>query len=832
MSIFKKKLRDLDKPELPVEPIELYQSLFHKEGFAYLRGIQEEVLNIWHGQRDAKDVVCKMNTGSGKTLTGLLMLYSKIAEGTGNSVYLCPDKQLVEQTVLLAEMYGFPVCQVDDKNQFPSKFLNQENILICTFQRLFNGRSIFYRDRIEIGSILIDDAHACVDKSRENTTITLDSDHDLAQRLLALFKESLKYQASGTYNRILEADPYASVMKVPYWIWMEKIEEVIGIIGEYAEEDEIKFKWNLINDDLTAFDCYFGPRGMAIAPIHVPYHNVQSFHEAKHRFVLSATFEDNADLLVDLGIAKASIGKPIIPSDRKDVGQRLILAPARFDPEITREQNLELVKSYVDDDYNVVVLVPSSQRAKSWEEIGATIITKENIKDTLRTLKESTGNFCVLVNRYDGVDLPGNMCRILVLDGYPLYSSLKNQYTEVRLEYLQAAKKAQLIEQGIGRAVRSGSDYCVVFLMGTELLRFFGNSQNMRYLTPVTKRQVEIGLSLLDGEAKDNSIETIKETAKGCLDQDEDWREYHSGILRDVDQDEESELKIRRLEIAEREAESLALFRLRDYEAAAKIILTNIVEKLELSHKERGWYFQFAAQMLFLHNRPAANDLQVKAIKTSTRMFQPQDGMYYMKISARGAQPALVLKKIKDFSRPQDLKIYVEQIISELQFNPDVSADRFENALADLGNLIGFRAQQPEKEIGNGPDVLWCQTDSHYLILEAKSRTKHPEISRDDIGQLLQSTEWFKKVYGDDIEYTPVTLQPPNVKGDSVNPSDKMMVMDQGCLDLLIDNLRQFGNALSAKATNAHTEDEISKLLISHHFTSSEFRGKYLSRIK
>jgi|GEM_PF-5413239 hypothetical protein len=47
--------------------------------------------------------------------------------------------------------------------------------------------------------------------------------------------------------------------------------------------------------------------------------------------------------------------------------------------------------------------------------------------------------------------------------------------------------------------------------------------------------------------------------------------------------------------------------------------------------------------------------------------------------------------------------------------------------------FLGFAAMSPEKETGNGPDGLWCLSDGTYLILEAKSRAVHAEISRDNI---------------------------------------------------------------------------------------------------
>jgi len=53
------------------------------------------------------------------------------------------------------------------------------------------------------------------------------------------------------------------------------------------------------------------------------------------------------------------------------------------------------------------------------------------------------------------------MCRVLILDGYPAFTSLKELYSEMRLESVKASLKAQIIEQGLGRGVRSGSDFAL-----------------------------------------------------------------------------------------------------------------------------------------------------------------------------------------------------------------------------------------------------------------------------------------------------------------------------------------------------------------------------------
>ncbi len=830
MNIFQKKLEQSQESSLSTDPIELYQSLFHKEGYAYLRGIQEEVLKEWHAVRAQRDVLCKMNTGSGKTLVSLLMLYSKMVEGVGTALYLCPDKQLLEQTRRQAQLYGIPVCEVDATNQFPVDFLNCKSILLCTFQKLFNSRNIFDRDNLSIGALVIDDAHACLDISRNSTTVNLPNTHPAYKRLIQLFGRDLELQAPGTFKRIITSDPFAKIMKVPYWCWLDRENEVISLLSEYSGTNELEWVWGLIADELAAFDCYLGPKGIEIAPIQVPYHNIKAFFEAKHRYILSATFEDQIDLVKDFGIDKNSIISALIPRNRKDVGERLILAPKRFDPSLKDEDLRNLALWFASQGKNVVVLVPSTPKAGPWRAIGATVLSDGDINKNIDSLKTSAGGLFVLVNRYDGVDLTGKMCEILILDGYPAFTSYRELYSEMRLDSVKASLKAQIIEQGLGRAVRSGTDFCTIFIMGNDLLQFLGNNYNLKFFTPVTRKQLEIGLNLLDDQPKDNTIQTLVDVTLLCLNQDSNWRKYHANEISKVDSEGLSADKIQSLNIAQSEKDSIDAFRHRNYDVAKDAILKGVVEKFNLSDKQKAWYFQLAAQVYYRGNKTLSMDYQLKASLLAPHMLQTANPTY-SKIALNERQSANVLNYLSQFNKSQDLKLFVEETLRDLQFSPDIPFHKFENALAQIGRLIGYHCQEPESEFGNGPDVLWGQTDGHFLILEAKSMATHTEITRENIGQLLQSGEWFKKVYGNSVEHTLVTLQSPKIKGWNVNPSENSKVIDQESLELLRNNVSHFINGLISNGSLSATTQQVDQLLAAHNFHPSQFRSTYLRSI-
>ena len=115
---------------------------------------------------------------------------------------MCPDRQLVNQVFEQSKKYNIPTCIIDTDNELPEDFLNNKAILVTTIQRLFNGKNIFDKHKIEIETIIIDDAHKCIEKVRDSFTIKIPRDHKIYESLFRLFSDELKKQAIGSFEAI------------------------------------------------------------------------------------------------------------------------------------------------------------------------------------------------------------------------------------------------------------------------------------------------------------------------------------------------------------------------------------------------------------------------------------------------------------------------------------------------------------------------------------------------------------------------------------------------------------------------------------------------------
>ena len=75
----------------PIDPRDIFMSLNREPQYQYPRDVQSEVWRQWFNKRDVKDTIIKMNTGSGKTVVGLMILQICLNESKGPAIYIFGD---------------------------------------------------------------------------------------------------------------------------------------------------------------------------------------------------------------------------------------------------------------------------------------------------------------------------------------------------------------------------------------------------------------------------------------------------------------------------------------------------------------------------------------------------------------------------------------------------------------------------------------------------------------------------------------------------------------------------------------------------------------------
>jgi len=140
------KLASLGQQKLPKTLLETFSRLDRQVSHVELRPSQIKVLELIDERLADRDLVIKLNTGGGKTTIGLLYLKHKLDHLRQPVVYLVPTTQLLTQVVSEGRRIGVPVYPwLAGESYPPEEALSGKGIIVCTYDKFFNGKSTFAR---------------------------------------------------------------------------------------------------------------------------------------------------------------------------------------------------------------------------------------------------------------------------------------------------------------------------------------------------------------------------------------------------------------------------------------------------------------------------------------------------------------------------------------------------------------------------------------------------------------------------------------------------------------------------------------------------------------
>ncbi len=796
--------------EAPIEPRELHGQLKKAPGYGYLRDVQGQVLTAWHAKRADKDIVLKVNTGSGKTIDGLIILQSYLNAGEGPAVYVTPSNHLKNQVIAEADRLGLATTTDVDS----ASYLNSEAIAVINAYQLVNGRSKFSdrrtsRPRAPIGAVVIDDAHAAIATTRQQLSLSIPRGNEVFSQLLSLFADDMKAQSSDAFLDV-EDDRRGTPARVPFRAWRAKVEQARTILRtQTGDKQPLYYDWPAVSEVLPLCRVVFSNSEVTVTPFCPPIDHVTSFMEAKHRVFLTATLADDSVLVTDFGADANSVASPITPVTAGDIGERMILAPQEINPSIDAESiREEIVK--LSDRYNTVVLVPSGSWAKAWEPYAAIIADKDNIDDTVDKLRSGRHiGLVVLVNRYDGIDLPNEACRVLVIDGLPEAFS-----PEERLDSLLVsadsgidARQVQRIEQGMGRGVRSNEDHCVVFLLGPRLSQLTVDPRTASLFSPATQAQLKLSRKVA-AQMDSLPLAKIIETAQQALDRREGWVRLALNVLRNISP---APGRVSRHALAEREAFVLATNG--DYQGAKEMI-ANAIDG-SMSDAIAGKLLELQAVYTDFFDPELAQQTLTLARSRNTNVTKPLGGLTYTPLDGLSPQAKTCSERlIATYSTPAALRLDVEAIIEDLVFD-ELKVEQFEEAFRKLGFFIGLGSQRPEHDVDDGgPDNLWALGDNNFWVIEAKTGARSSAIGKRDVAQLAESMLWFGCRYDPQARPTPVMVHQAVPVFKNVTPPPGMRIITAKGLGELAAALRSFAAALSV--TGWLDAESVGRLLVGH----------------
>ena len=477
--------------------------------------------------------------------------------------------------------------------------------------------------------------------------------------------------------------------------------------------------------------------------------------------------------------------------------------------------------------FGVVALVSSFPNSRDWENYGAIVANKHTmagIVDSLR--RREFEKAVVLVNRYDGVDLPDDACRILIFDGKPYSESLIDLHEEDCRPDSEATlmRTVRTIEQGMGRSVRGEKDYSVIIIVGGDITRLVREKRSRKHLSPQMATQIEIGLQIADMAAEEIKegkppLNALQGLLNQCLGRDADWKAFYTEQMTEVKPSLPSD-RILKAYVAELAAE--IAYAKGDYQGAVAQLQHSLdiglVDKADL-----GWYMQDMARYQYQANRTESVRLQLAAHAANRLLLLPAAGVTITKLTlvSQGRMERIIVW-IKKFENYHQLDVTLSDILGRLGFG--VKADRFEQALHELSEALGFAGERPDKVWKQGPDNLWVIDATHYVLWECKNEVdlSRAEIDKREAEQMNRSYAWFKKHYpGADV--TNILIHPTNTLQSAAGFLQAVEIMRQTELRQFVKRIRLFFKSLESQDFSSLSVSHLQELADRHSLSTVSF---------
>ncbi|MFD2763526.1 DEAD/DEAH box helicase [Micromonospora eburnea] len=753
-------------PVAPDDPVELYRTLSEtNNGPAALWLHQGDVLRSWHsGHRGDPDVAIELPTGAGKTLVGGLIGEYQRRALNERVAYLCPTRQLARQTAAALKNYGIPtsllVGAVPTWNRADrARYTSAQSIAVSTYAHVFNSNPAL--DDAQL--LLLDDAHSVESYVASPWSLEISRSESAYGLVLAELKDSLDPLVAA---RLRNENPDGQFLTRTYLAsptgvaaHAERLEEIVrAACSAETVSKSARYAYQMLAGKLDRCLLYATYSRLLFRPLIAPSTVHPAFSNPAQRVYMSATLGDGGELERSFGRRK--IKRIPIPKgwEKQGTGRRLFCFPElTTDLSVVRSDLGPWVKDVIAKHRRAVVLTPDGRTAAKFTEHrvpkGFATLTAQDVEDDLSSFTTSPDAVLVLSNRYDGIDLPDDACRLVILDGLPAKGDLQERFLFEELgalEVLQERIRARIV-QGSGRATRNARDFATVLVLGDDLTRYIGRADVKVAMRPEIHAEVQFGYDNSLGCQSSEMAENIEVFQQHGAE----WREVdadiiaHRDALSQVPPAGAAELQ----RAAGREVAAWEAVWQGEWERALDLI-RQVLDNLRGGKAPQ----RYAALWHYLGSCIARR----LAMQTGDATYAEASAAYYRDARAAGrgtnwlshlaapveeaqqAEPALVdpldevavssiLARLSTLGKSSTFEPEMERIRTGLGETP---AKPYEAALVGLGHFSGATDSVGNGDADAAPDATWTFGDLIWIAWEAKSEAKpEGEIGASDVRQ-------------------------------------------------------------------------------------------------
>lgn len=735
-----------------------------RDGIPNLWSHQADVLREYADSYvDAPDVAFELPTGAGKTLPSLLIAEWRRSSFGERVAYVCPTVQLANQVQRQAIRQGIPAVALHGSHKLwdtsdAVRFDSGRSLAVTTYSTIFNLKPALSQP----ACILFDDAHAAEQyvASAWSLSIRRAEHPDAYAALLGAVANDLSgIQVQQLRDKDPDPNTRLDVRILPIDALRRRataIDHVLAALG-----GDLKFRYTMIRPALDRCIFYFGWDGFLIRPFIPPTGHHQQFADAQQRIYISATLGDGGEL--ERAFGRRSIARVPVPAgwDQRASGRRFFVFPEL----LKNVDATSIAKRAIELAGKALVITPSGrtmdERLPALLPAGFPSFGSADFEKSLETFRTADKGVLAVANRYDGIDLADEACRLTILDGLPNAEHLQERFLirSLRAGRVLEERLRTRVIQGAGRSTRGLKDYSAVVILGDDLTRFLLKDEVRAALR--AEAQAEISFGIENSEVPETELWTA---LRSFLAQDDTWQTEAEPILADMRRESSRRLPSGTdvlAATASKEVKAWAHVWDGNYRAAGQdaVEIAQHLASTDLTPYRAFWLYLAASWQQAAAEADLDDALARSARELLRKAQAAARGMAWLRVAAPTTADEVDLEPVDTRAidavanhpaRSMPMAKWLETC-RELEEGLSATDHRqFEKALTILGGLLGAQSSKPS---GKGrADSVWIFHE-FWVSLEAKSETT--STGPVDMSEVRQANTQLKSVSGDRGEAVP-----------------------------------------------------------------------------
>lgn len=541
---FERKAR---RGAVPEDPEALYRQLARtNSGPDSPWGHQTDLLRDWYRDfQQAPDVALELPTGAGKTLVGgVIGEWIRLSEREPVA-YICPTRQLAGQAAERLDSYGVECVLLTGRSRTwdqaaRAKFTSAAAMAVSTYSHVFNSNPAL----TGAGTLVLDDAHAGEQPVAAAWSIDIKREERAYQTLLAVLADGLdpavivglrNDESFRKYHRAVHlVSPSVVAAKA------EAIEQTLdAAVRDGTLDRSINFTLSALAGRLGSCLVYVSHRRILVRPLISPTGFHPAFDDPRRRVYMSATLGAGGEL--ERAFGRTSIERMPVPRgwDKQGTGRRFFVFP-EWTSEIAKDEKLlgPWLASTIAKHGRAALVTPAGYISDAVVALGALPkdyqrLNGHDVEDDISLFTQNPKSLLDLANRYDGIDLPDDDCRLVVLAGLPAQGDLQERFLYESLgagAVLQERLRARIV-QGAGRATRNAKDYATVVVIGDDLTNFIIAGDVLAALREELQAEIDFGRE----QSLEKPVAQVDDNIDLFLRQGEAWFDVEGDIVADRD---------------------------------------------------------------------------------------------------------------------------------------------------------------------------------------------------------------------------------------------------------------------------------------------------------